>query len=52
MLFASIATMGGAGRGFGLDYYIIPYLNNVWNNCRRNGKLKLFFKGSFNRYER
>jgi len=52
MLFASIATMGGAGRGFGLDYYIIPYLNNVWNNCRKNGRLKLFFKGSFNRYER
>jgi len=52
MLFAGIATMGGAGRGFGLDYYIIPYLNNVWNNFKKNGKLRLFFKGSFSRYER
>ncbi|HBN84810.1 MAG TPA: pyridine nucleotide-disulfide oxidoreductase [Clostridiales bacterium] len=50
MAFASIATMGGAGRAFGLDYYLIPYLCNVWDNFSKNGKLRLFFKRSFDRY--
>lgn len=52
MIFASIATMGGAGRGFGLDYYIIPYMTNVWDRFWKNRKLRLFFKGSLNKYER
>lgn len=52
MIFASIATMGGAGRGFGLDYYIIPYLTNVWDRFWKNRKLGLYFKGSLNKYER
>lgn len=51
MLFASIATMGGAGRAFGLDYYIIPYLNNVWENFWKNKKFRLFFKGSLDRFD-
>lgn len=52
MIFASIATMGGAGRGFGLDYYIIPYITNVWDRFWKNRNLRLFFKGSLNKYER
>lgn len=51
MLFASIATMGGAGRAFGLDYYLIPYLNNVWENFWKNRKFRLFFKGSIDRFD-
>ncbi len=51
MLPASIATMGGAGRAFGLDYYIVPYLNNVWEYFWKNRKLRLFFKGSLTRPE-
>ncbi len=51
MLFASIAVMGGAGRAFGLDYYLIPYLNNVWENLWKNGKLRLFFKRSMDHFD-
>lgn len=51
MVFASIATMGGAGRAFGLDYYLIPYLNNVWENFWKNKKFRLFFKGSLDRFD-
>jgi len=51
MIFASIATMGGAGRAFGIDYYLIPYLNNVWEYFWKNRKIKLFFKGSLDRDE-
>ncbi len=49
MIFASIATMGGAGRAFGMDYYLLPYLNNVWDSFRKNNRLKLFFKNCFHR---
>lgn len=35
-LVASLACMGGAGRAFGLDHYVIPYLRNlskkIWHN--------------------
>ena len=51
MIFASIATMGGAGRAFGLDYYLIPYLNNVWESYWKNRKFRLFFKRSLERPE-
>ena len=51
MVFASIATMGGAGRAFGLDYYLIPYLNNVWESFWKNRKFRLFFKGSIDRFD-
>lgn len=51
MFFASIATMGGAGRAFGLDYYLIPYLNNIWENYWKNRRFRLFFKGSLDRFE-
>ena len=51
MLFASAALMGGAGRAFGLDYYLIPYLNNVWENYWKNKKFKLIFRRSLDRFE-
>jgi len=51
MILASIATMGGAGRAFGLDYYLIPYLNNVWESYWKNRKFRLFFKRSLDRFE-
>lgn len=52
MIFASIAMMGGAGRAFGLDHYLQPWLNNIWDQFKRNGKLKLFFKGAMHRNTR
>ena len=30
MIFAGIAVLLGAGRTFGLDYYAMPYLKNLW----------------------
>lgn len=30
MIFASIALLIGAGRTFGLDYYVMPYLKKKW----------------------
>ena len=41
--FASIALMGGAGRAFGMDYYLIPWYTRVWENLWKNRKLKLVF---------
>jgi NADH dehydrogenase len=29
-IFAAIAMFGGAGRAFGLDYYVIPWLKHWW----------------------
>lgn len=29
-IFAGIAMLGGAGRAFGLDYYVIPWLKQRW----------------------
>lgn len=52
MIFASIAMMGGAGRAFGLDLYLQPWLNNMWDQFKRNGRLKLFFKGAMHRNTR
>lgn len=51
MVFASIAIMGGAGRAFGLDYYLIPWLNNIWESFWKNRRFRLFFKGSFDRWD-
>ena len=33
-IFASIALLGGAGRAFGLDYYVMPWLKNWWSKTR------------------
>ena len=51
MVFASIAVMGGAGRAFGLDYYLLPWLNNVWESWRKHRRLRLFFKGGLDRWD-
>ena len=46
MVFASIATMGGAGRAFGMDHYLEPWYSRVWENFWKNRRLKLFFRRS------
>ena len=40
---------GEAGRAFGLDYYLLPYLNNLWDRFRKSGKLGLIFRHSLHR---
>lgn len=44
MVFASIVVMGGAGRAFGLDYWLIPYTTRVWESSQKSGRLRLLFK--------
>lgn len=51
MVFAAIAVMGGAGRAFGLDYYLIPWLNNIWESFWKNRRFRLFFKGGLDRWD-
>lgn len=34
MIFAAIAVLIGAGRTFGLDYYVMPYLKGKWKNVK------------------
>ncbi|MBQ6820568.1 MAG: FAD-dependent oxidoreductase [Clostridium sp.] len=41
--FGSIALMGGAGRVFGLDYYIMPWITKVADNLW-HGKKKTIYK--------
>jgi NADH dehydrogenase len=33
-IFVAISLFGGAGRAFGLDYYIMPWLKEKWKNTR------------------
>lgn len=44
MIFAMMTVMGGGGRSFGLDYYLIPYLIKQWQSIRLNKRFKLFIK--------
>jgi NADH dehydrogenase len=30
-MLVAVAMMGGAGRSFGLDYWIMPFLRKQWN---------------------
>lgn len=39
---AAILMLGGAGRAFGVDYYLIPYLMRQWRYFVRNRKIKLW----------
>ncbi|MEI6132719.1 MAG: FAD-dependent oxidoreductase [Bacillota bacterium] len=39
---AAFCMMGGAGRAFGLDYYIMPYLMRQWRYFVRNKRIKLW----------
>ena len=41
-LMTSIAMMAGAGRAFGLDYYVYPYLQRQWRYLVRNRRPKVF----------
>lgn len=34
MIFAGIAVLIGAGRTFGLDYYVMPWLKGKWKNIK------------------
>ncbi len=43
MLFAGIAIAAGAGRAFGLDHWVLPYLGRVWDATKKNGRLTLIF---------
>ena len=43
MLFAGIAIAAGAGRAFGLDHWLLPYLGRVWDATKKNGRLMLTF---------
>ncbi|WP_320127461.1 FAD-dependent oxidoreductase [uncultured Sphaerochaeta sp.] len=38
----SIVMLGGAGRAFGLDYWVMPYLKKVWNKTALAKKTYLF----------
>jgi len=38
---AALCLLGGAGRAFGVDYYLIPYLMRQWRYFVRNRKFKL-----------
>ncbi|HYE82999.1 MAG TPA: FAD-dependent oxidoreductase [Clostridia bacterium] len=33
-IFTAVAMFGGAGRAFGLDYYVIPWLKHWWRRTR------------------
>ncbi len=52
MLFLSFAIMAGAGRAFGLDHYIMPYLNNYWERIWKSKKWCPVFKRSLDRYNK
>ncbi len=41
--FASVATMGAAGRAFGLDHYLLPWGARVWDFFRKNRRWKFVF---------
>lgn len=43
-IFAGIAMFGGAGRAFGLDYYVIPWLKHWWKETRFAGRTRLYIR--------
>lgn len=42
MVFAGIAVLIGAGRTFGLDYYVMPYLKKQWKKLRIVRRLYIY----------
>lgn len=40
-LVVSIAMLAGAGRSFGLDYYVVPYVSKIIKRFLRRGEIKL-----------
>ena len=43
-IFAGIAMFGGAGRAFGLDYYVIPWIKNWWKRTTFARRTQLYIK--------
>ncbi len=41
-IFAALVMMGGAGRGFGLDHWIIPWIKDWWNKRKIAKKTYLY----------
>ncbi len=41
-IFAAIVMLGGAGRGFGLDHYVMPFLHKWWNRTGLAQKTYLY----------
>jgi NADH dehydrogenase len=41
-IMASIVMLGGAGRAFGLDHYVMPWLQNWWNGTKLAKKTYLY----------
>jgi len=39
---AALCVLGGAGRAFGVDHYLMPYLMRQWRYFTRNKRIKLF----------
>ncbi|MEM5946924.1 NAD(P)/FAD-dependent oxidoreductase [Spirochaetia bacterium 38H-sp] len=39
---AAIVMMGGAGRGFGLDHYVMPFIKKFWNRRKIAKKTYLY----------
>ena len=39
---AALCLLGGAGRAFGVDYYLMPYLMRQWRFFTRNKRIKLW----------
>jgi len=43
-IFAGIALFGGAGRAFGLDYYVIPWLKHWWRKTHFARRTRLYVR--------
>lgn len=43
-VFACFALMGGGGRAFGLDYYVMPFLKRWWNRTKLARKSYLYIE--------
>jgi len=41
---AAICMLGGAGRAFGVDHYLMPYLMKQWRYFVRNKRISLFLR--------
>ncbi len=52
MLFAGFAMMGGAGRAFGVDHYLLPYLNNYWERIWKARRWTPWFDRALARSDR
>lgn len=43
-IFAGIAMFGGAGRAFGLDYYVIPWLKHWWGRTALAARTRIYIR--------